>query len=184
MTETVRLSSFTRGAIIAAAIDATFAKETERLQRAEGKLARRAYDALIPKAEQRLVDQIPKHWLSFNTQISLNVAGRRISLKFVGDAMPIPNKWSFEFGVIDARNTLATAIDDHLGAKSDLKKRQEEAKGALNAMLSRVTTAKQLLEIWPEGRRFYQSLLEAAPRQLPALRVDEVNAMLGLKKAA
>ena len=46
--------------------------------------------------------------------------------------------------------------------------------------LSNITTDKRLLEAWPEAAELLPKQLVTATRNLPAVRVDELNAMIGL----
>lgn len=183
---TMRLAQYTKDEIIRRAVKAAFEREEAKLKKAEDRLARLAYDAIIPKAEQKLAAQMPPHWLNSACTLNLNVAGQHISLT-LEKASPIPMRPK-DSGGYNRHGTilagpLATEIDAHLAALADKKKRKDAAESALTQMLSSITTLKRLAEVWPEGRQFYKHL-EGLTAELPMIPVAKVNAMLGLKQAA
>jgi len=60
------------------------------------------------------------------------------------------------------------------------KEERRAASSALRRMLDNVTTTKRLREVWPQGEQFFARFDKEDRPPPPALRVDEVNAMLGL----
>lgn len=89
---------------------------------------------------------------------------------------------------------LLFAADHHLSIKfSELedKKRNitnkvSEVKANVTAALNSVTTVKRLLTIWPEAKELLPKDVEKASVQLPALKVEKLNEIIGLptEKAA
>lgn len=76
---------------------------------------------------------------------------------------------------------LAERGQAHANAGQTFRTEYETAYCALLRMLEGVGSVKALHKAWPEGIEFYKTYLTAAPgANVPALRVEEVNKMLGL----
>jgi hypothetical protein len=143
----------------------------------EHTLADRVYRTVISEDVLRRVLALPEGWTLIASQIAVNANGQQITLNFGGDKkMPVPynvRRHPVEPG------ELCDAIQANAAAYETLKEQRKAAYRATLAMLSAVNTLKQLEEAWPDGAPFYTDL-ETSPSNLPAVRVDEINALLGL----
>ena len=184
-----RLTNDLREAIASEAVAHAFDPRKAALTKAEGALAEEAYNHVFPESERKLITKIPSNWVRFDSCLRFNVAGLTIDLNAAGDGFPVPYQINgqhgqrgyscYRLGSIEVGD-LATRIQAHAKAVDDMKSERRVALKQLQAMLAKITTLKRLREIWPEGAQFYAKW-EAAPAQtLPTIRVDEINAMLGL----
>ncbi|HEJ8008046.1 TPA: hypothetical protein SMI33_002729 [Serratia marcescens] len=64
--------------------------------------------------------------------------------------------------------------------KRALGQQREEVKVNVYAALNSVSTVKRLLEAWPESKELLPANLDAARAALPALRVGDLNKLIGL----
>ncbi|WP_273827471.1 Nmad5 family putative nucleotide modification protein [Providencia rettgeri] len=89
---------------------------------------------------------------------------------------------------------LLFAADHHLSLKfteledkkRNINNKVSEVKANVTAALNSVTTVKRLLTIWPEAKELLPKDVEKASVQLPALKVEKLNEIIGLptEKAA
>lgn len=186
-----RLTNHTREAIARAAIAFAFDPKEEALKQAEDALAREAHAFLFPKKVIDTAKSLPKGWISHLATLKLNAGGQQIEIR-ASEALPVPASdkngnsagyYGYMVGTIPT-GELSDRIQGHAQAKEKLSDEKTVARRQVEAMLSNVTTVKKLAEAWPEGEQFYSKYLEREAPQVPALRVDEINAILGLPEAA
>ena len=187
-----RLTNDMRETIRHAALEFAFAPRAEALKAQEDALARKAYAVVFPADELKAVAKVPSNWFRNDSCLRFNVAGRAIRLQTTDDGLPVPyrmkdeeeGRWSCHqsLGTIHAGD-LADEIQANADAKEELKTQCYAASAQTKSLLFSVTTIKRLREAWPEGEAFYAPLEEGNPSSLPALRTDELNAMLGLSPA-
>lgn len=186
-----RLTNSTRESIAMTAIAHAFDPRAEGLAKAEDALAREAYGFLIPDAETKTVATLPDNWFRRDSCLRFNAGGYRVTLRTTGDALPVPyaprgssdrGYGCNEIGVIP-HGDLADRIQDHVRAKETLKEERQKTYRQVLTMLGAVTTINRLKEVWPEGEPFFARYAESGPASLPAVRVNEINAALGLEAA-
>jgi hypothetical protein len=70
--------------------------------------------------------------------------------------------------------------------KRNITNKVKDVKSNVTAALNSVTTVKRLLTIWPEAKELLPKDVEKASVQLPALKVEKLNEIIGLptEKAA
>ncbi|MDF7217664.1 Nmad5 family putative nucleotide modification protein [Proteus mirabilis] len=70
--------------------------------------------------------------------------------------------------------------------KRNITNKVKDVKANVTATLNSVTTVKRLLTIWPEAKELLPKDVEKASIQLPALKVEKLNEIIGLptEKAA
>lgn len=192
-TPNVKLTKIMREAIARRAINASFDPKAQALAQEEDRLAREAYEACYTADEREQADAIPKYWLRRDPCLNFNVGGFRIRLCTITDHLPVPYQAKGDgyggyschpsHGTI-TEGDLHDRIRAHAVAGEALKQSRVETERRLLAMLSSVGSLKKLREVWPEGEAFY-SQYEVKPVALPpAIRMDEINAALGLPVAA
>lgn len=182
----IRLTNDLRETIALQAVAHAFDPRIAALAKAEEGLAEEAYNHVFPESERKMIAKVPRNWVRFDQNLRFNVAGLTINLTAAGEGFPVPYSINgyrgyscHKLGTIEAGD-LATRIQAHAKALEDLKSERRVALRHMQAMLAKITTLKRLREIWPEGAQFYAKW-EAVPAQtLPTIRVDEINAMLGL----
>lgn len=181
----VRLTNDLREIIANRAVKHAFDPKFKVLKDEEDKLAREAYRAIFPAAELAAIAKIPSNWVRHDNCLRFNVGGLRIALCVEGEGLAVPYRIGqyagygcHEIGSIQPGD-LCDRIQKHAGAVEAEKAAMRSANSQLKAMLAKISTLKKLREIWPEGQQFYAQY-EEAKVSLPAIRVDEINAALGL----
>jgi len=187
-----KLTKYSREAIARRAVAHAFDGRKAELDAAEDALAREAYNTVIPEAEQKLALKLPSNWLRLDACLQFNVGGQRITLRVSGDGLPVPYRMKgseygtygcHQLGVIE-HGDLCDRIQKHAQAVETLKEERYTALRATEEMLNAVTTTGKLKEVWPQGEQFYADYEDRPAPSLPTVRVDDVNALLGLKEAA
>ncbi len=85
-----------------------------------------------------------------------------------------------------ADHPLSIKFTELEGKKEKLNKKYCEVNVNVSAALKSCTTVKRLLTIWPEAKELLPKDVEKASVQLPALKVEKLNEIIGLptEKAA
>lgn len=186
-----KLTNWIREGIAKRAVAASFDPRNQMLLAAEDALAREAYTVAFTKQELAAVAKIPANWVRLDACLRFNVAGLTITLDLIGEGLPVPYKvkgseyggWGCKPLVAIPHGDLADRVQAHANDKEDYKRQRRDALAKVEALLGSVSTLKQLADIWPEGAPFY-SVLSERPVLPPAIRVDEINAALGLPALA
>jgi hypothetical protein len=187
-----KLTQYSREAIARRAVAHAFDPRQAELAVAEDALAREAYNATFPVDEQKLVAAVPANWFRLDACLQFNVGGQRITLNVTGDGLPVPYRMKGSdyvgynchiVGVIE-HGELCDRIQAHAQLVETVKTERRQALRATEEMLKAVTTTAKLRLVWPEGEQFYAQYDDKPSAQLPAVRVDEINALLGLAVAA
>lgn len=183
----MRLNSGYRAEIVRAAIEAAFAKEEKKLLQREHTLAKRCYDAVIPAKVRRLLEDLPENWLAHRTSLHFNITGMCVDLS-VEKALPVPDNVNGEYrgrlgNVSDG--PIAKDVQALLADKDELKARKMKAQATLAALVAQHVTTEELAKAWPEGKAYWNKLERKVPvANLPAVRIEELNSMLGLAEAS
>lgn len=185
------MTNHTRGTILSAAIAFAFDPKEKALAEAEDALAREAHASVFTKKIIDTAKSLPEVWILKIATMTFNVGGQKIELK-ASERLPVPAKDKNDniarySGYITGTilpGDLCDRIQGHAQTKEKLKEEKATARRQLEAMLAKVTSVKKLAEAWPEGEPFYSQYLTKEAPQVPALRVDEINAMLGLPVVA
>lgn len=80
----------------------------------------------------------------------------------------------------DADHPLTTRFHELENAGKDIEDRAEALKVQVRAVVNSVSTVKQLLNVWPEAKELLPATVEESKSKLPAVRVENLNAMIGL----
>lgn len=183
-----KLTKYSREAIARRAVAHAFDAKQEAIFANEDALAREAYALTFPAEELALVSTVPDNWFRLDACLRFNVGGQQIVLRLIGDGLPVPYRRLNEeygsygcniLGVIE-HGDLCDRIQKHAQHAETVKNERRAALRATEAMLDAVTTTGKLKEIWPEGEPFYAQYDDKPAPSLPAVRVDEINALLGL----
>lgn len=146
----------------------------------------------IKKRFEKAVEELPKGIIEsdvFRTDydIYLNVAGARFRAYFNGkdnyrgDQVHKITPADFTIKADDPLAKEFTAIEAEEGAISE-----EESTIRVNVegALSEVTTLKKLMEVWPEVKELLPSDLSPVKKQLPAVKSEDLNKLIGLPSEA
>lgn len=178
----MRLTTDLRTTIRDRALDAAFKKETEALERAEGRLTVQCWKSFFLASARKAAAAMPKGWISETSDFLVNVGGMQIRLKAT-EPLQVPATHCWGHSYVIKTPELAAEVRAHAHAKEDIRNRRKQAKTALDGMLMSVSTVKKLFEVWPEGQAFYKNVAPS-PINLPTVHVGEVNKLLKLKAAA
>lgn len=117
------------------------------------------------------------------TKIAWRIGDKGLQLTlFVKDPLPAHLGWHGTKHFVVKEGTLAAQIIEWQEACEVWAKEKREMQVKVNAVLNSVTTFTSLQKTWPGGERFYKSLPLDFPfrNQVPAVRVEELNAALGI----
>ena len=188
-----RLTNDIREHIGRAAIKAAFDPRGEELAKAEDALCREAFAFCYTADEIKKAKALPDYWLRRDPCLRFVANGMRITLCTLADHHLIPyaskrtGRGGYDchadHGAI-ADQDLADRIVAHARAKESLREERDNAERKLMSLINRFSTVKKLADAWPEGAPFYQRYLENPDALPPAVRFDDVNAALGIGKAA
>jgi hypothetical protein len=169
--------------IIQKAIIAKFQPIRDGLRKRESEIALRAYKSLYDPAVLRQAAKLPKGWLRTDGCLRFNAGGFRIVLN-TKDPVLVPSGNSGYCNDLGSlTGDISKEVQDFATEKEQAKKDEQVAAEKLKALLYSITSLKRLKELWPEGKKFYAYLDEAAViGGLPAIRFDDVNVLLGLPK--
>lgn len=179
-----RLTNDIRNEICESAITASFKKQNDKLKAEETKIGMQLYRSLYKKSELDIIAKLDKKWLDIDECLRFNCGG--FDLTFcVEPGVAVPQREGYgcrRLGNITDPDLVYKA-QDFAKRKEDAKAEERKAEQALRAVLFSVNTVKRLAEVWPEGAAYYDYLLaEVENTGVPAIKMQELNAMLGLSK--
>lgn len=186
-----RLTNDMRQAISEAAVAHAFNPRRDELKKTEDQLAREAFACIFSAKEIEAVSKIPENWFRLDDCLKFNVGGQSITLRVEGQGLRVPYRakgsanggWGCNNLGSIPHGDLCDRIQKHAQAFETYKEERRNAARVTMAMLNAVNTTKRLREVWPEGLQFFV-MYEGEERQpLPAVRVDEINQILGLQAA-
>lgn len=162
-------------------------KEREEAKKEERQIAELAYDLVFSKELRMAVAKVEKlrsGFMRHDNCLRFSFRGMQTTLK-LGDnhpGLPVPMSGGYcsNLGSI-TDETLIARWQAHEGNKKGIEERVVQARQVLWALLARSKTLAELEDSWPEGKPFYSLLQPKEKAQLPAVQVDEVNRLLGLK---
>jgi len=182
-----RITNTMRDGIVKNTLEHTFKKEQDALLKAEGKLARLAYNEMYDATTRKAFATLPAGIFSGAGDICLNIRGMAVSLSF--GRQPDGSRTTLCVGSDHGfRNRLTPSdpISDHcyeyITKGEDLRKRMREAEIQLRAMLESVQSFKKLRAVWPQGEKFYDMYdVDSEKTGVPSVVVTQLNKILNLK---
>lgn len=147
------------------------------------------YNIAFTEKDRKKAAELKEGWLREDRCLNFNAGGYSLTFE-VNDPVRVPYRTPYGRGY--SCNTLASIQDQDLMKRmqqwaQEVEKLRQEKRDAYRATLllvGKFSTVKALKEAWPEGYEFYKKydVAQTNRPQLPALRIEEVNAMLGLPK--
>lgn len=187
-----RLNTYLRDKIVANAQvkSGNIAKREATAERRKAWAEKVRLSSLGPDAEKleklsaqfkKLEKEIPKRfrsgYLPFNTRgsLSLNCAGLHVRV----------NEWEGSKAAPDSHTLLAgdplvQEFHDICAEEKANGESWEAVKENVKAAINSVTTVAKLLKIWPEAKELLPAEVEEAKDRLPAIKVADLNALVGL----
>ena len=173
----MRLTQSTRSQILRSVLDDAFGKRRDRLAKRESALALRVRDSLLGK-HKAVYLALPPNLLPKSNDIDVNAGGLRVSLCFEHATPCPPISWRHPVP-LETGTRLAEAVIKLTDAKKQIKDDEGELSAKIGAALYSVTTYKKLVEEWPAVEKY---LPADAPKQLPAIRVGELDKEIAAAK--
>lgn len=176
----MRLTNSIREDLALKTIKETFGKDVESEKKAEAALAKKAYESLFDPKILTAVKKLPKEWVKFDNCLRFNIRGMSITLCMPEPGVVVPRTIGCtSLGVLSG--DLGEEVVAFAEKKRDNYNARKDAQRKVYNMLVQLQTIKQLQDTWPEGKKFYADLLKVKEGSaLPAIRIEEVNAALGL----
>lgn len=196
----IRLTNVMKESILGKVYDFKFQKSGDQL---DAKELRLGHKAMVAMYGQTALDQLAKigppyafaahdpegnelppeqlaAWKGEKVTWRVGALGYQIAL-YIKDPLPQTSNYYRKFFVVKA----GKLADDIVAWQADVTewiKQKREMQLRVNAVLNSVTTFKSLQNTWPDGERFYKHVPIDFPfrNQVPAVKVDELNAALGL----
>lgn len=197
----IRLTVGMRESIVTKVYDFKFKKSGDALDRTEARLAHKAMVAAFGKANLEALEKIgppyafwahnaegdrlnPEElaeWTGNKVYWRVGDLGYQIGLR-VKDPIPFHMYHQNTKRFTVKPGQLADDIIQWRADTDEWLKAKREMQLKVNAVLNSVTTFKSLQATWPDGERFWKHIPIDFPfrNQVPAVRVDELNAALGL----
>lgn len=177
-----RLTNEMRDAICTRALTKAFKKQEEDHKDQEHRIGLELYAASFDKKVLGQAKRMPEKWIRQDACLRFNCAGYDLTFSL---KKPVPVPYSTHCARLgNISGALAEKAQKHAQQWQDIRKKQQETRQALRAVLFGVSTLKQLKEAWPEGKEFYAMYDITSPQSkggVPAVQIQTVNAMLGLK---
>lgn len=188
-----RMTNNLRDAIVSAALDKCgyTAARVAYYKRKEEWSERVRLDSLgMPEAELLKIEQRAKKEMAKapeavvnregslrrRSNLILNVAGQRDTVRFSGDEEKVSNfKHDMAFD-----HPLAVEREALINEDSRLSKWYSDVEAHVRAAVNAVNTVAQLLKAWPESKELIPAHVPEAKSQLPAVQVADLNALIGL----
>jgi hypothetical protein len=169
----MKLTNRIREEILTALLNHAFGAQEKELLQQENALADEMYNDLYTQEERDFMEKVGSK--RFYTTAYLNYESDsfgwgRLQLDEPKFEMPKNTRYS---------GKLLEKIKVYRDAYATLGKVKSSARDEAQGILNSVTTAKRLIEVWPEIASFVPTE-QATSRNLPALQVDELNRILGV----
>jgi hypothetical protein len=180
----MRLTIADRAGIVSRAVAEAFHARREKALKQEAALTERAYKRLFPASVRSQVAEMPEGWVVEQKALKFVVSG--LTFRVHGAQafrLPLKNYYNNETAGSVVDDALRDALTTHFDAKKVIEDEASKVKQNLEAILSRAMTFRQLRDMWPEGKRFYDHLKPRAAAPVPAVQIQDINAALGLKAA-
>ena len=137
-----------------------------------------ALDAQIRKLHEKIPEALRCGYgvgLDRNSWMRVNIAGANVHVS-LNDSKPARCRSH----VITADNPLAQQFYDLEAEEKALDDERATLSAQVRGALSKFTTVKRLLDAWPEAKELLPDRLPEAKPTLPAVRTEELNALIGL----
>ncbi len=177
------LNQMTRDEIRRAVLNHRFAKERKELDERPSKLGEQLYNELLTKAEQKKINDAPDGWFETTCQITVHVDGKHVYLNF-GKSRRKPHSWqsgnSYGVNLSSGASPTGAAIVQYWKDKEAHHERYDAAYMAVGASLKPFKYVEDLVESWPEVKKFIPKDTVKEMTTALAFPPKQLNAMLGL----
>jgi hypothetical protein len=172
-----------RGAITDHLLSATFRERELRLRQREHALGLKLLRALYGDDALRRMAELPEGWLPLTSSVSFSHTSDGGYLHHTSVGMSDPVRVPASHSYPDAPPgwvLLWTKLKDQ---RTELNAERLQIELEIRGTLAAFTTVEKLAEGWPEGYAHFPHP-ELAPTNLPALRIEDLNARLAAAREA
>lgn len=170
---------------VTAAITLAASKESAWNERARiealGGPEKAAEYAGINRQAKIIHDSLPRHMQEYERIVNrginfrLNLAGASLYIK-LAELAEVPGGAI----AITADNPLCQQFYDIKEERKAAEVRKTEMSAQVRAVLDKFGSIKKLLAAWPEAKELLPNIVPESKPQLPAIRVDDLNKLVGL----
>lgn len=141
----------------------------------------------IEKDIKKLIDKIPEEFRTYEDEyhvidydvVRLNIAGQAVDWGFDEPRIFPRNTWRDRY-VIPQGHVLVGMMDDYRAEQKAISDIKTNVRENVRALVYSVTTVKKLLEVWPESLELIPSNVEKPIVQLPSIKIEQLNALIGV----
>lgn len=141
----------------------------------------------IEKDIKKLIDKIPEEFRTYEDEyhvikydvVRLNIAGQAVDWEFDEPRIFPRNTWRDRY-VIPQGHVLVGMMDDYRAEQKAISDIKTNVRENVRALVYSVTTVKKLLEVWPESLELIPSNVEKPIVQLPSIKIEQLNALIGV----
>lgn len=178
------LNQATREVILEAVLDHRFAKQKKDLDKESGKFGDMIYNELLDAKSRRQINFSPDHWFDTTTAIFAYIDGKNV--RFVmSERRRKPYHWnaSEHYGnvyLVSGTSPAATVIVAHWAKEEAYTQAYVSARAAVKATLQAFKYVEDLIQGWPEVKKFVPKDEAKAATMALAIPPKQLNEMLGL----
>lgn len=141
----------------------------------------------IEKDIKKLIDKIPEEFRTYEDEyhvikydvVRLNIAGQAVDWGFDEPRIFPRNTWRDRY-VIPQGHALVGMMDNYRAEQKAISDIKTNVRENVRALVYSVTTVKKLLEVWPESLELIPSNVEKPIVQLPSIKIEQLNALIGV----
>lgn len=173
------LNNVVRNFILTAVLSHRFSAAQKELTDRPKQLAQDFYDTVLTKDEQAQIEAAPKGWFRQTREVYIHVDGKTFSTRFAETKLQ-PYDWAkTEFS---SSSALGKKIMKYWADKDKLAEERFKAESATQATLKSFRYLEDLVEAWPEVKRFVPDGITKKQQMTAALAIPpkDLNAMLRL----
>lgn len=202
---TIRINAELRDGIVANALTQRFAadrlliaEQDEKVRLLTKERDQAGYEAAFSEIDRKRLQSAPDGWFPKASKVKVAVEDTNEVLEIAfAEAQRVPyevhdSRHSTHIASIikpdhaymAARNAVrdAKAVLDAMN--KDVEERERALRAKVKAVIESVTTVGRLVEVWPEVQDFLPEVMAGPKGNLPATLISDLNAELGIAKAA
>lgn len=117
--------------------------------------------------------------LNRDKYVRLNIAGQAVDWEFDKEEIfPVTN-WRERY-VIPQGHELVSLMEDYRAEVKAIDDIKSNVRENVRALVYSVTTVKKLLEVWPESEELIPQNVAKPSIQLPSIKIEQLNALIGV----
>lgn len=185
--QSIRITMDQKRAIARQAAEDTYNKRITKAENRRPALCKQIYNALLTPGQRRTLKSLPPSFFNYTTGLEFNYQGKKIFAQ-MKEKKPVPmdldpDRYRGHRNIVKSIPAVDALIELDLSIQS-MEEKRTKLRRSIVAQLENVRTTKKLVEVWPEGQKYYKNLLAGLPCTDLAIRFEDINAeIFGKKKA-